>query len=478
MDRKIPSLLGLALTNLLSAQGWTATEVAQRAGISKATMSRYQADGLPRERLDELATLMGLDPADVEGAVLSACVLHPEAPPGTSPVEPAAEEHRVLSRAAARAYLDAYSGLRAGVRRAKAEQALEDGRRKWLQLKPFTGDDLRELLHAPVYDQWGLAVVLCRESEKSAADRPPRALELAEAAVHVARRVPGPFGIRLQGSCTGYLGNAQRVCCQLDRSEESFAQARSLWREGEDDASLLSEAYLLDMEASLRRDQRNFERAIELHEQAIEAAGPHELGSFLLNKSATLEEKGAPEEALHVLARARLEVDGERQPRLRWVLLFNEAASRCRMGDARTAEGLIDEIRALAVRLRNAADLTRTLWLQSNIDAGLGRREQAISGLEQVRRDFEGLENPYDFGLASLDLALLLREEGLFAEIEILAARMLEIFKALKIDREALSSFILFQEAARNRNLTTEMIEQLRKEIAKARSSPGPRKDA
>ena len=458
MDRKIPSLLGLALTNLLSAQGWTATEVAQRARISKATMSRYQADGLPRERLDELATLMGLDPADVEGAVLSACVLHPEAPPGTSPVEPAAEEHRVLSRAAARAYLDAYSGLRAGVRRTKAEQALEDGRRKWLQLKPFTGDDLRELLQAPVYDQWGLAVVLCRESEKSAADRPPRALELAEAAVHVARRVPGPFGVRLQGSCTGYLGNARRVCCQLDRSEESFAQAWSLWREGEDDAGLLSEAYLL--------------------EQAIEAAGPHELGSFLLNKSATLEEKGIPEEALQVLAKAARVVDGERFPRQRCVLQFNRAASLVRLGRAAEAESLVPEVRALAERLRNETDLVKTVWLQANVDAGLGRRERAIAGLEQVRRDFEDLENPYDYGLASLDLALIFREEGLFVEIEALAARMLEIFKALKIDREALGSFILFREAARSRTLTMEMIERLRKEIAKARTSPGPRGEA
>lgn len=39
------------------------------------------------------------------------------------------------------------------------------------------------------------------------------------------------------------------------------------------------------------------------------------------------------------------------------------------------------------MRLRNVADLTRTLWLQSNIDAALGRRKQAITGLEQVRSE-------------------------------------------------------------------------------------------
>ncbi|MES1245422.1 MAG: helix-turn-helix domain-containing protein [Acidobacteriota bacterium] len=479
MDRPIPTLLGLALANLLNAYGWTSKQLCELADISKSTMSRYLAgEGLTRERLDELGAFMGLGPEKVEGAVLAASVIHPEPPPGRSPVDPTVEEHQVLARTAVRAGLDAYFELRTELRKARAEQALADGHRRWLQLKPFTGDDLRELLQAPIYDQWGLAVVLCRESEKAAADRPPRALELAEAAVQVARRVPGAFGVRLQGSCIGFLGNAQRVCCLLGLAEDSFGETWRLWREGEDDAGLLSEARLLDLEASLRRAQRNFQRAIELHDQAIEAAGPDELGHFLLNKSATLEAKCDPEEALKVLARARQEVDGNRQPRLRWVLLFNEAASRCRMDDARAAEELIAEIRALAVRLRNASDLTRTLWLKSNIDAALGRQEQAITGLEQVQRDFDGLKNPYDYGLSSLDLALIFRGEGRFAEIEAMAARMLDIFTALKIDREALASILLFQEAARSRTLTTEMIERLRQEIAKARTSPSPREGA
>jgi tetratricopeptide (TPR) repeat protein len=389
-------------------------------------------------------------------------------------VDPTAEEHQVLARTAVRAGLDAYFELRTELRRNKAGQALEDGRRRWLQLKPFTGDDLRELVQAPVYGEWGLAVALCQESEKAAADRPPRALELAEAAVQVARRVPGAFGVRLQGSCTGFLGNAQRVCCLLDQAEDSFAEAWRLWREGEDDAGL-SEARLLDLEASLRRAQRNFVRAIELHDQAIEAAVPDELGHFLLNKSATLEEKSDPEEALQVLAEAARVVDGERFPRLLFGLQFNRAASLARLGRAAEAEGLLDEIRALAERLRNETDLVKTVWLQANVDAGLGHRQRAIQGLEQVRYDFEAMKNPYDYGLASLDLALLFRDEGRFADIEALAARMLGIFKALKVGREALSSILLLQEAARNQTLTAELIRQLQDKIAKARTLPSPR---
>jgi tetratricopeptide (TPR) repeat protein len=479
MDRKTPSLLGLALQSLLTAYGWTAKELGVRAEVGKSQMSRYlSGDGLTRGRLERFAALMGLGAAEVEGAILAASVIHPEPLPARSPVEPTAEEHRVLARAAVREGLGVYSGLYAELRRDKAERAMEEGRRLWLQLKPFTGADLRELVQAPVYDRWSLAVVLCRESEKAAADRPPRAVELAEAAVQVARRVPEGFGLRLQGSCTGFLGNARRVSSQLHRAEESFAEAWRLWREGEDDAGLLSEARLLDLEASLRRDQRQFVHAIELHDQAIEAAEPDELGHFLLNKSATLEEKGDPEEALQVLARATQVVDGERFPRLRFGVQFNRSASLVRLGRSREAADLVGEVRALAERLRNDTDLVKTVWLQANVDAGLGYRQRAIAGLEQVRRDFEERENPFDHALASVDLALLYREEGRFAEIEALAARMLAVFQALGVDREAISTVILFQEAARNRTLTAEMIRRLQDEIAKARTGPGPRSDA
>jgi hypothetical protein len=72
-----------------------------------------------------------------------------------------------LARVAVRAGLDAYSELRAGLRRDKAAQAMEEGRRLWLQLKPFTGDDLRESVQAPVYREALSTVILFQEAART-----------------------------------------------------------------------------------------------------------------------------------------------------------------------------------------------------------------------------------------------------------------------------------------------------------------------
>lgn len=84
----------------------------------------------------------------------------------------------------------------------------------------------------------------------------------------------------------------------------------------------------------------------------------------------------------------------------------------------------------------------RLLWLEGKCAAGLGQRDKALSSLEQVRRAFEDQNLPFDFALASLDLALLYREEGRFAEIKAVAGEMLRIFGAQQVNREALGAYL------------------------------------
>ena len=59
-----------------------------------------------------------------------------------------------------------------------------------------------------------------------------------------------------------------------------------------------SKAYLLDMGASLRRDQRLFPRALKLHKEALALARPEEVGVIRMNQAVTLEETGDAEGAL------------------------------------------------------------------------------------------------------------------------------------------------------------------------------------
>jgi tetratricopeptide (TPR) repeat protein len=276
------------------------------------------------------------------------------------------------------------------------------------------------------------------------------------------------FQSSLKAWCTGFIANAQKAANELRLADASFARVWRLWKKGEDGGGLLSEARLLDLEASLRWAQRRFTEALRLHDHALAVARPEEFGHFLLNKSATLEQKGDYEASLAVLLEAESHVDGEQQPRLRFGLRFNEAACLIRLSRAEEAAPIMAEVRKLADRLGNHLDLVRTRWIEGTCAAGLGRREEAHAALEGVRQAFAQRNLPFDYALASLDVALLYREEGRFAEIKVLAAEMVEIFKAQQVDREALAAVILFKEAAEKEQVTAEMVKRLADYLRKA----------
>ncbi|HEX5720859.1 MAG TPA: helix-turn-helix transcriptional regulator [Thermoanaerobaculia bacterium] len=484
MARKIPSLLGLALTGLLKANGWTAKELAGKAGVSQSTMSVYESGDLTRERLEELAALMELGPEEVERAVFAASLLLPP-PPLRTPVDPTGEEWRVIQRAAAMAGRDVADRVRDDllreVREEKAALALREGEELYERLKPYSDSARRDLIENAVdYQHWGLAVHLCHRSEKAAADKPPVALGLAGLAVFVARHVSEIDGWRhrLEGWSTAFLANAQKVANDVPLAGATFTDALRLWDKGKDEAGLLSEARLLDLGASVRREQDLFPQALELHADALAVARPEEVGHLLLSKACTHQDHGAHNEALLTLEKAAQHIDGERQPRLLFGLRFNQAANLILLGRAAEAGPIVDAVRLLAEELRNDLDLIKTVWLRANADASLGKRREALDTLIQVRRDFDARNLPYDYALASLDAALLYREEGRFGEIRVLAKEILEIFRAQEVHREAIASMILFQEAAEKERVSDALVRRLQNYLSRARSNPKLRFEA
>jgi hypothetical protein len=126
----------------------------------------------------------------------------------------------------------------------------------------------------------------------------------------------------------------------------------------------------------------------------------------------------------------------------------------------------------LADRLgSNDLDLIRTRWLEGNLCAGLGQREEAVGALEEVRQALKKL--PFDFALVSLDLALVFREEGRMAEVQELAVEMVAIFTELEVHREAFAAVALFREAAARGAVTEGLVRRLQDFLAKARGNRG-----
>jgi len=102
----------------------------------------------------------------------------------------------------------------------------------------------------------------------------------------------------------------------------------------------------------------------------------------------------------------------------------------------------------------------------------LGRRAEAVAGLEEVVKAFAGRQLPYDTALATLDLAALYLEDGRTAEVKALAARMIAIFAAQKVGREAHMALETFERAARAERATAELVRRLARYLEQSRHDP------
>jgi hypothetical protein len=130
------------------------------------------------------------------------------------------------------------------------------------------------------------------------------------------------------------------------------------------------------------------------------------------------------------------------------------------------------------VELRNELDLVRVVWLEGRVAAGQGRRVEATSAFEQVRRELTSREMAYDSALVTLELAELYLIDGRTRAACGLAQEMVWIFGSQGIHREALGALQIFFEAVRNEMATAEMAQRVAQYLQQAQHDPELRFEA
>ncbi len=364
--------------------------------------------------------------------------------------------------------------------RRSPQEERQEAEQIWTALEKHPLPFRRRLIEiSPRSGSLALAVRVCEASIRMAAHNAEEALELAELALSIAERVPGEgsWCSRVQGFCWAHVGNARRVANDHAGADEAFARAWNLWRAGaECDPELLPESRLFDLEASLRRDQRRFSDSLSLLDKARAVSGGDRLAAvrILLKRERVLSYMGDTRGALSTLEEAAPIVESSGDERLLFALRFNMADDLVRLERHGEAAKLLPGVRKLAVQQGNELDFLRLLWLESKVAAGQEQREEAIAGLEQVRRDFTARSMPYDAALSGLDLAMLLLKEGRTVEVKELALAMGWIFTAQGIAREALAALQLFCNAALQEAATVELARKAIADIEQARRSAPP----
>lgn len=467
--RPRPTPAGDAVKRLQRELGFEDEDLGRALGVPRKIVNNKLKgwQKLFPEEVDALVASMGLPPAAALDVSLFFGSWVQAAQTPAEPLDPEQEDLRRCEQAAGLLGLHvAKAVLPAMVRELRAKRIARDRRRAAergpLLLALATARERRERIEdAEDYQTWALVEWLALASVRAAADSPARALELAELALFIVPFVPGPEHRRrrLEGFALFHLANALRVRNDLDAADAAVKKAWAAWNAGAADDFLPFEKWrLLDLEASLRRAQRRFDEAIALLDEALEISSPEHKGRILLSKAAALEQKGDIEAAIGALWQARPYVEESQQPRDLAVLLFNLTVNLEQLGRFTAAEELLPAVRDAVVALGNQLDLCRTLWLQARIDAGLGKLEQATTALEQVVRDLVDL--PYDMALAGLNLARLYLKQGRAQEVLPLALQIKEIFRAKRVDREAMAALIVFVEAASRNEATVDLARQ------------------
>lgn len=324
------------------------------------------------------------------------------------------------------------------------------------------------------YQHWALVERCCEESVREASSDLKRASAWARLAVVAARFVTGPEGwlARVRAYALAHVANVLRVQGQLLEAETCLEEAKALWRTGSDPGGVLDPGRLLDLEGSLRRDQRRFEEALLLFDRAfILSQFP---ARILVNKGFTYTAVGDHEQAISTFFAARPGVDSKGDPRLKSMLRLNLASALSQVSRYGEAAELVEEVRRSPAGL-GKIDLARIPWLEGRILIGLGNPEEARRLLAEARQKFAAESMSYDVALALLEEAGLLLAEGRSREVKALALELANIFEAKGVHPEALNALRVFEEAVRQEKATADLAQRVLRFLFKARHDEGLR---
>lgn len=481
MPRTVPPDLSVALTFLRSVQGWSQADLGKAAGLNPNLLNDYERGRktLTRERLEHLVAFLGLPPEAIDAALgyVATTRAMGKAPRDSADPLTAAQRHveAIVARVQRMAADFARSTLTLLTIGGDALHARQRAELLWDRLKRYAPAQRRLLVEKGTkFRTWALSERVAAESIHQAPNHPKDALALADLALLIAELVPGDatWRQRLQGYAWAHVANARRVCNDLPGADDALARAWRLWEAGEaGDPGILNAAWLPWIEAALRRDQRRFSEALKRIDEAL-AVDPGELrGQIFLSKSAIFQILGDPEGSTTALSAAAPLIDVARETRLAFGLRFNLVVDLCHLEKFAEAQSSLPEVRVLGERL-GEIDLARVLWLEGKVAAGLGKTEDAKANLKQVRQAFANHDLAYEYALVSLELAVVLLEQGCTAEVSTLADEMLWIFRHKKVEREALMALQLFCDAARRETATVELTQRLVSYLYRAQHDP------
>ena len=336
------------------------------------------------------------------------------------------------------------------------------------------------LMNSQRYRSRALCEILIDESHSVGFHDRARSLEIAETAVVLANLLSeDELGLcplaALRARAIAQKGNALRLNEEFAGAERAFFQAEQLLREAQS-GSFADEARISDLKASLRRDQRRWTEAIQLHDRIIEIyerlGQRHQLGRALSQKAIVLYELADHSEAVRLLRRSLELLEPKVEPRMFLSARHNLIMVLSEMGQFREAFALLFHTRPLYLKMGDRMNLIRLRWLEGTVAAGLGRLEQAELAFREVGESFSELNLHCDAAIVSLDLAVVHSRQGRTREVRDIAESALSIFQANGIHREAIAAITLLHQVAVREQAEAAFVGEIAGFVKRSRTNP------
>lgn len=322
-----------------------------------------------------------------------------------------------------------------------------------------------------------LAEIFLEEAQSSVFSDPGSSQSQARLAVAIAEGLAeaGVGDIEgLRARAWAQLGNACRILSDHSGAARAFEVAMTQLETAE--VSPLESARVLDLYASLMRDQRRFDEAFALLDRVLtihrKLGQSSLLGRSLKQKAMICGESGDLDGEIELLRDALELLSPEDEPITFLSARHNLISALCEAGHPRDAFALLFHTRPLYLKQGERLNLLRLRWLEGTVALGLDRHEQAAVAFREVRQAFLDLRLDYDAALASLDLAQAYAHQGRSSEVRRLVEESLDIFQSRDIHCEALAALGVLQQAVRAEKAGAMLVGQVGRFLRKARSRP------
>ncbi|HKH47446.1 MAG TPA: hypothetical protein VKM72_22545 [Thermoanaerobaculia bacterium] len=317
----------------------------------------------------------------------------------------------------------------------------------------------------PRYQDYTLASYILERCSKAVFHDPALARELARLARAIAVQTdPTTCGgaaalADLEAYALGVEGNALRVAGELRDALVAFMQAREVQEKGGADPDLSGRIDL--MEASLRRDIRQFGTALALLDRAIATftalRDREQTALAMINRANVFLVQRDLEMVISTLKQA---LPLAEDSWLGLVVRHNLIMALADCGQAREAAELYEQSRSLYLQFPDPLTTNRRLWTEGLIARELGDLEAAHRLLSEAAERLAEQGYGFDAALAGLDLVAVYAKQGNADEVLRVASHLIRLFQLHNVQPEALAALRMVQEATQHKVLDQAILAQ------------------